>query len=167
MFNNPFMSNFVLKCESSDKKFFAHKYLLATSSVVFHEMFYGKLVDENSVIHLRDTDDEYLGEFLGFLYTDECKLTVDNAMLVLYLAKKYIVPSLAEKCFEFLESFFSAENILTILQLDEKKLEKKCWDFVELHTSKVVAFKGFTDINQSTLTDVLNRESFNVKEYDL
>ena len=171
MFNNPFMSDIELKCESSDKKFFAHKYVLATSSAVFYAMFYGKLADMNSTVHLSDTDDEYLEEFLRFLYTDECNLTADNAMSVLYLAKKYIVPSLAEKCIEFLESIFTAENILTILhrtvQLDEKNLEKKCWDFVELHASEVVASVAFIDINQSTLTDVLKRESLNVKEYDL
>ena len=171
MFNNPFMSDVELKCESSDKKFFAHKYVLATSSAVFYAMFYGKLADTNSTVHLSDTNDEYLVEFLRFLYTDECNLTADNAMSVLYLAKKYIVPSLVDKCVEFFEAIFTAENILTILdqtvQLDEKKLEKKCWDFVELHTSEVVAFKGFTDIKQTILTDVLKRESLNVREYDL
>ena len=171
MFNNPFMSDVKLECESSDKKFYAHKYVLGTSSAVFYAMFYGKLADMNSVVHLRDTNDEYLEEFLRFLYTDECSLTADNAISVLYLAKKYIVPSLADKCIEFLDSIFSAENIFTILhqtiQLDEKKLEEKCWEFVELNTSEVVASVEFTDINQATLTDVLKRESLNVKEYDL
>ena len=171
MFNNPFMSDVELKCESSDKKFLAHKYILATSSAVFYAMLYGKLADKNSVIHLRDTNEEYLEEFLRFLYTDECNLTADNAMSLLYLAKKYIVPSLADKCIEFLDLIFSAENIFTILhqtiQLDEKKLEEKCWKFVELNTSEVVASIAFTDVNQATLTDVLKRESLNVREYYL
>ena len=91
-------------------------------------------------------------------------------MSVLYLAKKYMVPSLVDKCIELFEAIFTAENILTILhqtvQLDEKKLEKKCWDFVELHTSEVVAFNGLTDIKEAISTDVLKRESLNVKEYD-
>ena len=165
------MSDVKLKCEISDKKFFAHKYVLAASSAVFYAMFYGNLADKNSVVHLSDTNDEYLEEFLRFLYTDECNLTADNAMSVLYLAKKYIVPSLAEKCIEFLDSIFSPENIFTILhktvQLDEKKLEEKCWEFVELNTREVVASVEFTDIKQATLTDGLKRESLNVKEYDL
>ncbi|CAB4032379.1 BTB POZ domain-containing 6-like [Paramuricea clavata] len=93
MFNNPFMSDIAFSCEGSDKKFFAHKYVLATSSAVFYAMFYGELAEKNSVVHLSDTDEESLEEFLRFLYTDECNLTTDNALFVLYLAKKYIVPS--------------------------------------------------------------------------
>ena len=81
------------------------------------------------------------------------------------------MPSLiAKKCVEIVESIFSAEDILTILhqtvQLNEKKLEKKCWDFVELHTSEVVVFNGLTDINQVVLKDILKRESLNVNEFD-
>ena len=41
MFNNPLMSDILFTCEESDKKFNAHKYVLATSSSVFYTMFYG------------------------------------------------------------------------------------------------------------------------------
>ncbi len=111
MFNNPFMSDIKFSCEGSDKKFFAHKYVLATSSAVFYAMFYGELAEKNSVVHLSDTNEDILEEFLRFLYTDECNLSIDNAMFVLYLAKKYIVPSLAEKCTEFLEANLALENV--------------------------------------------------------
>ena len=47
MFNNPFMSDVMFSCEGSDKKFFAHKYVLGTSSAVFYAMFYGKLAEKN------------------------------------------------------------------------------------------------------------------------
>jgi hypothetical protein len=72
MFNNPFMSDVKFSCEGSDKKFFAHKYVLATSSAVFYAMFYGELAEKNSVVHLSDTNEDILEEFLRFLYTDEC-----------------------------------------------------------------------------------------------
>ncbi len=124
MFNSPFMSDVKFSCEDSDKKFVAHKYVLATSSAVFYAMFYGELAEKNPVVHLSDTNEDILEEFLRFLYTDEFNLTTDNAMFVLYLAKKYIVPSLAEKCTEFLEANLEAENAITVLQqaiqFDEK-----------------------------------------------
>ena len=53
------------------------------------------------------------------------------------------------------------------IQFDEKKLEKKCWDFIDSQTSKVVASVAFTGVNQKTLTDVLKREPLNVAEVDL
>ena len=81
----------------------------------------------NSVVRLSNTNDESLEEFLRFLYTDEYNLTADNAIImsVSYLAKKYIVPSLAHKCIEFLESMFTAENIFTILHQTVQLVEKK------------------------------------------
>ena len=171
MFNNPFMSDIMFSCEGSDKKFFAHKYVLGTSSAVFYAMFYGELAEKNTVVHLRDTSEEILKEFLRFLYTDQCNLTTDNAMFVLCLAKKYIVPSLAEKCIDFLEAHFTPENVFVILkqarQFDEEKLVKKCWDFVDLRASDVVASDYFVNISQSTLEELLKRESLKVKEVDL
>ena len=171
MFNNPFMSDVGLCCKGSSKEFHAHKYILATSSSVFHAMFYGELAEKNSVVYLSDTNDDGLEEFLRFLYTDECNLTADNAVSVLYLAKKYIVPSLAEKCVEFLETNLAAENVFVVLeqalQFDEEKLEKKCWDMIDMETSEAVVSDAFTDICQSTLMEFLKRESLNVKEVDL
>ena len=171
MFNNPLMSDIAFSCEGSDKKFFAHKHVLATSSAVFYPMFYGKLAEKNSVVHLSDTDEESLEEFLRFLYTDECNLTTHNAVFVLYLAKKYIVPSLAQKCFEYFDANFGAENVFILLQqaiqFDENKLEEKCWDLIDLKTSETVASDGFCDIYQATLVELLKREPLNVEEVDL
>ena len=169
-FNNPFMSDVVLCCEGSSKEFRSHKYVLATSSSVFYAMFYGELA-KNSTVYLSDTNDDSLEEFLRFLYTDDYNLTAGNAVFVLYLAKKYIVPSLAEKCIEFLEANLAAENVFVVLQqalqFDEKKLEKNCWDMIDLKTSEAIASDAFTDIGQSTLAEFLRRESLNVKEVDL
>jgi hypothetical protein len=134
-------------------------------------MFYGELAEKNPVVHLSDTDEESLEEFLRFLYTDECKITADNVVSVLYLAKKYIVPSLAQKCIEFLEAHLAVENVSTVLQqalqFDEKKLEKKCLELIDLKTSEAVACDAFTGINEATLAHVLKRDSLNVKEVDL
>ena len=171
MFNNPFMSDVGLCCEGSSKEFHAHKYILATSSSVFYAMFYGELAEENSVVYLSDTNHDSLEEFLRFLYTDECNFTADNAVFVLYLAEKYIVPSLAEKCVEFLETHLAAENVFVVLEqalkFEEEKLEKKCWDMIDMETSEAVVSDAFTDISQSTLVEFLKRESLNVKEVDL
>jgi hypothetical protein len=158
MFNNPFMSDIAFSCEGSDNKVFAHKHVLGTSSAVFYAMFYGELAEKNSVVHLSATDEESLEEFLRFLYTDECNLTTENAVFVLYLANKYIVPSLAQKCFEHFDANIAAENVLILLQqaiqFHENKLKEKCWDFIDLKVNEVVGSDGFSDINQATLSRV-------------
>ena len=45
------------------------------------------------------------------MYSDEVNLNGSNVMGVLYLAKKYIVPSLADKCAEYLQDNLDPYNV--------------------------------------------------------
>ncbi|CAB4008514.1 BTB POZ domain-containing 6 isoform X2 [Paramuricea clavata] len=171
MFNNSDMSDISFTCEGSGKKFYAHKYVLGTSSAVFRAMFYGDLAEKNSVVHLRDTDVKSLEEFLRFLYTDECNLTTHNVVSVMYLSKKYIVPSLTEKCVNNLASSIKAENVMSILEqathFDERKLEMSCWEFIKSNTKQAVASTDFNNISQKTLASLLRRNELNIVEVEL
>ena len=171
MFNNPLMSDISFTCGESDKKFDAHKYVLAISSSVFYAMFYEELPETNSVIHLRDTDEKSLEAFLRFLYTEQCSETPEVAVKVLYLAKKYTIPSLTEKCTEVVQKSVKPENVVTVLELaillDEKGLEEKCWAVVDSQTTEVVTSEGFKDISQKTLISFLKRNTLKIAEVGL
>ena len=171
MFNNPDMSDINFTCEGSDKTFYAHKYVLGTSSAVFHAMFYGKLAVKDSTVHLSDTNEESMEQFLRFLYTEECTLTVDNVIAIMYLAKKYTLHSLDRKCLQFLLDNLNPENVLDVLEktscFGEKKLEECCWRVIERETSKVVASDNFTNITPTTLGILLKVDKLNVQEVEL
>ena len=171
MFNNSEISDISFTCEGSDKVFYAHKYVLATSSAVFKAMFYGDLAEKNSVVHLSDTDEKSLEEFLRFLYTDECNLTTDNVVSVMYLSKKYIVPSLTEYVKAQLVRDMDPGNVLDILeqaiQFEEKDLETKCWQVIEWRASEVASSANFINIKQTTLASLLKRNHLNVAEVKL
>jgi hypothetical protein len=171
MFNNSDMSDISFTCEGSDKILYAHKYVLATSSAVFNAMFYGDLAEKNSVVHLSDTDEKSLEEFLRFLYTDECNLTTDNVMSVMNLSKKYIVLSLTEYVKAQLIRDTEPGNVLVILEqaihFEEKDLEAKCWQVIEWRTSEVVNSANFINIKQTTLASLLKRNNLTIPELDL
>ena len=171
MLNNPDMSDISFTCEGSQKKFYAHKYVLGSSSAVFHAMFYGELAEKNFTVHLSDVNEESFEEFLRFLYTDECALTADNVISVMYLAKKYIVPSLTRRCVEFLAKNLSLDNVLDVLEqargFDEKELEAQCWKIVASSTRVVVTADSFKKISQSTLACLLKRDNLSIPEVDL
>ena len=171
MFNNPLMSDISFTCGESDKKFNAHKYVLAISSSVFYAMFYRELAETNSVIHLRDTDEESLEAFLRFLYTEQCSKAPEVAVKVLYLAKKYMIPSLTEKCSEVVQKSVKPENVVTVLEqailLDVKGLEEKCWAVVDSQTTEVVTSEGFKEISQKTLISFLKRNTLKIAEVEL
>ncbi len=170
MFNNQFLSDVQFTFEGSEKKIFAHKFLLVTSSTVFAEKFHGE-PKENLTIHLRNINEDVFEEFIRFLYTNMCNLTEDNAVLVSCLAKEYIVPSLTRKCMQFLKEKLAPKNVFTFLQqaiqFDQKELEKKSWELIELKANDAVASDAFTGILPTTLAEFLRRESLEIEEVDL
>ena len=81
-FDNSFMSDITLTCGASSRVFHAHKYVLATSSQIFYELFLSDPTEKTSNLHLPDTDEESLLEFLRFLYTDDNEMTWNIALKV-------------------------------------------------------------------------------------
>ena len=171
MFDNELMSDVSFTCGESSRIFHAHKYVLATSSAVFYAMFYGDLAEEESTICLTDAEEESFEEFLRFLYTDDCKITAENAIGVMYLAKKYLISSLAENCCMVLEASIRPENVFAVLeqviQFDEKDLETKCWLIVSRKTLECTNSEAFCNIGSQTLNTLLKRDTLAIAELDL
>jgi hypothetical protein len=171
MFDNELMSDVSFTCGESSRIFHAHKYVLATSSAVFFAMFYGNLAEKESPICIPDAEEESFEEFLRFLYTDACKITAENALGVMYLAKKYLVSSLAEKCCEILEASIKPDNAFAVLeqavQFDEKELEEKCWNIVSKKTLECINSEAFYSIGSSTLNAFLKKETSSITEMEL
>ena len=157
--------------ESESKAIPAHKLVLAIGSPVFFAMFYGQMADTRDSIELPDCEYESLLELFRFIYSDEVKLTGSNVMHVLYLAKKYLVPSLAEKCAEFLRKNLNASNAFSILshaqKFEDKDLENRCWEVVEVQTEEALASDDFVVAERSLVESVVKREKLNVKEIEL
>ena len=164
-------SNSESESRKSQKSIPAHKFVLAISSPVFYAMFYGEMAETASTIELPDCDYESLLELFRYLYSDEVNLTGSNVMQVLYLAKKYLVPSLADKCTEYLREHLEASNAFSILpqaqKFEDKDLEERCWNVIELHTEEAVTSDDFVTLERSIVESVVKRERLNVKEVDL
>ena len=164
-------SNIESESRKSQKSIPAHKFVLAISSPVFYAMFYGEMAETASTIELPDCDYESLLELFRYLYSDEVNLTGYNVMQVLYLAKKYLVPSLADKCTGYLRKHLEASNAFSILpqaqKFEDKDLEKRCWNVIESHTEEAVTSDDFVTLERSIVESVVKRETLNVKEVDL
>ena len=177
IFNNKLLSDvkFVVSVstgESESKKVIpAHKFVLAISSPVFYAMFYGQMAETTDSIELPDCDYESLLELFRFMYTDEANLSGSNVMQVLYLANKYMVPSLAEKCTEYLRDNLKASNVFCILphaqKFEDKDLEDRCWEVIEKQTEEAVTSDEFVTVERSVVESVVKRERLNVTEVEL
>jgi len=177
IFNNQLLSDvkFVVLAstgESGSKKVIpAHKFVLAISSPVFFAMFYDQMAETKNSIELPDCEYESLLELFRFMYTDEANLSGSNVMQVLYLANKYMVQSLAEKCNEYLRQNLKASNVFCILphaqKFEDKDLEDRCWEVIEKHTEEAVTSDEFVTLERSLVESVVKREQLKVKEVEL
>ena len=177
MFNNDLFSDvkFVVRKsdgESGSKRAIpAHKLVLSIGSPVFEAMFYGELAETRNVIELPDCEYESLLELFRYMYSDEVNLSGSNVMGVFYLAKKYMVPSLAAKCTKYLQDNLDASNVFNILptadKYEEKDLVDQCWEVIDNQTKAAVCSDGFVTIQRSLLEALVVRDCLSVEEVDL
>ena len=149
----------------------AHKFVLSISSPVFEAMFYGELAETTDSIELPDCEYDSLLELFRYMYSDEVMLSGSNVMGVLYLAKKYMVPSLAHKCTEYLQENLDPSNVFSILpsaqKYEEKNLVDRCWKVIDNQSEEAVKSEGFATIERSLLEAVVVRDTLSIKEVNL
>ena len=158
--------------ESESKKVIpAHKFVLAINSPVFFAMFYGQIAETKDSIELPDCEYESLLELFRFLYSDKVNLSGSNVMQVLYLANKYMVPSLVEKCTEYLRDNLIASNVFCSLphaeKFEDKELKNRCWEVIEEQTEQAITSDEFVTVERSVVESVVKREVLNVTEVEL
>jgi len=118
----------------------AHKFVLSICSPVFFAMFCGEMAEKSDSIDLPDCEYEGVCEMLRYVYSKEVKLNENSVMQVLYVAKKYILPSLADECINFLLRNVDPANEFSLLshaqQYDEKGFLDRCWEVIDKNTRK-------------------------------
>ena len=177
MFNNHLFSDVKFVARTSDGKseskraIPAHKFVLSIGSPVFEAMLYGELAETRDTIELPDCEYESLLELFRYIYSDEMNLSESTVMGVLYLAKKYMVPSLVDKCTKYLQDNLDASNVFDILptadKYEEKDLVDQCWEVIDKQTKAAVDSDGFVTIQRSILEAVVVRDSLSIEEIDL
>ena len=175
MFNNDTLSDvhFILGKGPERLSIPAHKFVLSIGSVVFDAMFNGGFGEQCNVneIEIPDIEPAAFLSLLRFLYSDEVQIGPDNVMSTLYAAKKYAVPTLEAACVEFLKTNLGADNAFTLLSqarlFDEPQLAELCLTCIDKNTLDALSAEGFTDIDASTLSSVLERDSLGARESQL
>ena len=177
MFNNHLFSDVKFVARTSDgeseskRAIPAHKFVLSIGSPVFEAMLYGELAETRDTIELPDCEYESLLELFRYIYSDEVNLSGSTVMGVLYLAKKYMVPSLVDKCTKYLHDNLDASNVFDILptadKYEEKDLVDQCWEVIDKQTKAAVDSDCFVTIQRSILEAVAVRDSLSIEEVDL
>ncbi|XP_078353077.1 BTB/POZ domain-containing protein 2-like [Oculina patagonica] len=181
MFNNQILSDvkFVMQAsqygesnnERSKMTIPAHKSLLSICSPVFFAMFCGEMAETKEQIDLPDCEYEAMLELLRYIYTDEVCLNGNNVMQVLYLAEKYLIPCLTDKCTEYLARNLDLSNVFFILQhahqYENRNLLCHCWNFFDKKTEEVLKSNEFQSMDRSFLRQLVERNTLSIREVEL
>ena len=89
-------------------------------------------------------------------------------MHVIHAAKKYQIPSLVQRCIQYLENDLKASNACSILDrsrfLNEKDLAKRCLDEIERNTVEALSSQDFLTVSDETLSMILESDLIGAME---
>ena len=140
---------------------------------MFYAMFYDELAETKDSVEISECEYESLLELFRFMYSNEVKVNADNVLQLMYLAKKYMLPFLADKCSAYLQENLSASNVFTVLpeapKYEEQDLLDHCWKVIEKETEEAVTSDGFVTVERSLLEGMMEKRmnSLNIKEVEL
>lgn len=99
-----------------EKKFNAHKCILASRSPVFEAMFKHNMKERNqNVVHIDDMEFEVFQEFIRFIYSGKINEIEKVVCGLLFAAEKYSVLGLKKMCEDTMCSGVNAENAIKYL----------------------------------------------------
>lgn len=154
----------------SGKDFKAHKLILCISSPVFEAMFYGPLSTSDCVV-VPDIEPDIFQQLLNFIYTDKVELSsIEQALELLYAAKKYLLDELTEMCITYVKNHLSIDNIITILNYpeylqDDEVVPAAITLFCKHAEYLLQEYK--MEMSPHCLKSVLESNAINIKEKDL
>jgi hypothetical protein len=144
-----------------------HKVILAAGSPYFYQLFTQKqdLVDKSSGLIKLDFAHlmaEAFLKVLEYLYTGVARLKQDDVLEVLALAEQFEIPTLKEMCSQYIQESVDVENSCMLLELareyNSKSLETFCLLFIDKNIQRVLTTKGFEDLSEATLLQVISRD---------
>lgn len=111
------------------EKIMAHKLILACSSPVFENMFYGKMA--NAEVEIKDANKEDFKIMLQYIYTNQVEInTVQQAWNLVYLCEKYFLLDLIYRCEEYIKQHLSIDSMALCYEYANlygfKELKERC-----------------------------------------
>ncbi|XP_045460142.1 BTB/POZ domain-containing protein 9 isoform X1 [Harmonia axyridis] len=153
----------------------AHKVILASRSEYFRALLYGGLKETNqSEIVLSDAPLKAFKILLKYIYTGHMYLMTLKEEIILDtlgLANQYGFVELESAICDVLQQLLSLRNVCAVLDTAQVyglgNLVKVCHNFMDRHASKILAHESFLQLSQSSLIDLLKRDSFFAPEVEI
>ncbi|KAL3078328.1 hypothetical protein niasHT_032734 [Heterodera trifolii] len=150
----------------------AHKLILKHASEVFAAMFRfdaknekAEFASANCPVEVTDVEAAAFKVMLSFIYTgDLAELSGDNAMAVLYAAKKYNIPELVDASLQVpvssLRNVFLAYALAELYELEN--FAYHCLFYIDENADTLIESEGFLQIDQKLLCEIFERDELQI-----
>ena len=144
LFNNEKLSDVTILVSDDERKFYAHKHVLAKKQEVFAAMFkYDTIESKNNSVNIQDVQYEAMEEMLRYIYTGEIFNIADSTRLdLIKAADKYQILDLKEMCEKDIVKTLSDENALKILAVADQSnattLKERTIEFIVANAKTIV-----------------------------
>ncbi|KAJ6240934.1 btb (poz) domain-containing 2a-related [Anaeramoeba flamelloides] len=178
--NNSKLSDitFLVGDEKNQTLFFAHKFILATTSKVWSVQLYGnfqeaKVNNKDNPILIPDLHPKVFECLLQYCYTQEVELNCGNAVGVLHASERYELLDLKNISSLWLVSQITIENCCLLLEhaiyANSSILQDKCSKYLEQNAHKILTIdKDFSSLSMETVKKIMSLEKLiGVKEIEL
>lgn len=149
----------------------SHKFILASGSVVFNDMFYGPLSIDNNEIQIDDVSADAFKEFLQFFYLDEVRLTTKNIVNVTNLCEKFQLIDCLKSCATSLRYSLTTDDICwgyaLALSLKDKNLIHFCEQKIQENVPEVIDSDSFLQCDHAIMEKLLALFSLSCSPYEI
>lgn len=161
-----------------NKKFPAHKVILAARSDYFRALLFGGMMESQpgtTEIELQETTAKPFEALLKYIYTGKMNLLdvkqEEHLLDILGMSHRYGFVELETSISEYLKAILNIKNVCLIYDLANiyslKSLCNVCKEFMDRNASHILHSEAFLGLSQSSVKELISRDSFCAPEIEI
>ncbi|XP_045185511.2 BTB/POZ domain-containing protein 9-like [Mercenaria mercenaria] len=160
-----------------DRRFQAHKVILAARSEYFRAMLFGGLMESRpgtNEIKLQDTSAKAFEAILKYMYTGKMNLMEvkeEHLLDILGMAHRYGFTELESAISDYLKAILNIRNVCLIYDLANiyslRSLCETCKEFMDRNASQILQSDAFLTLSKHSVKELISRDSFCAPEIEI
>ncbi|KAK3606153.1 hypothetical protein CHS0354_010786 [Potamilus streckersoni] len=174
--NNKEFSDIKFLVGPNRKVIYAHKCILSSRCMVFKAMFTDQAsksggMDKETQLPFPDMSPDVFLAVLEFIYSNTVTLRPKIGIETMATALEYGLDDLRKVCVDYLVETLTVITACDCMQAavmyEQEILKSKTLKFIEDHTQPVFASKGFQELSDGALIEILRSDNLKLDEQDI